>query len=161
MGEMIYLAAPWFNPAQAARYQEVLDILREWKEMGDRRSLYIPRDFLCPPDGTAETRRRVYRSNLENILIATKVVAITDEKDVGTIFELGYAAKLREEQEVLRVELEPRQHVVQLVGVALTLGDAPFNLMLAEGLDAVCKTLDELSHYLFHGTVPKYEGNIE
>jgi hypothetical protein len=48
-----------------------------------------------------------------------------------------------------------------LVGVALTLGDRPFNLMLARGLDVVCKTLDELSDLMHIGKITVPSNPIE
>ena len=148
----IYLAAPWFSSSQIDRYDRVLPILRDWQARQDNRQVYIPRDLICPPDAESETRQWFYDSNLEAIRESEIVVAITDDRDMGTIYELGYAAALRDAQS---------SRTKALVGVALDLNDSPFNLMLAVGLDVVCTSIEHLSSYLLEGVVRKYEGRIE
>lgn len=153
----IYFAGPWFNPAQAARYDLVLKILHEWRnDLPLERGLYVPREVPCSPDADDKTRRRIYDRNLEELETSVAVVAITDEKDIGTIFELGYAAKIRDARTA-------REHLgaPKLIGVALTLGDRPFNLMLAKGLDATCLSLDELRAVVFNDAAVSYIGTIE
>jgi hypothetical protein len=152
----IYLAGPWFNPTQVERYEEILGLLTEWRDeyLADR-GLYVPRENPCPPNASDATRQRIYDRNLTEIEDASAVVAITDEKDVGTIYELGYAACLRD----LKPRQSPRSPL--LVGVALTLGDRPFNLMLARGLDATCTSIAQLRAVLFHDASIRYLGEIE
>ena len=150
--ESLYLAAPWFSPVQAARHDAVLAIAREWQARApDRRAIYNPRELICPPGADALMRRQVFDANIDAILASQIVVAVTDDKDLGTIFELGYAAALRD---------HAGRHAT-LVGVALTLGDRPFNLMLAVACDVVCTELSHLADYLLEGTVRQHEGVIE
>jgi hypothetical protein len=154
----IYFAGPWFNPRQVERYEAVLSVLTEWRDdLPTERGLYVPREVPCPPDADVVRRRRVYDRNLAELEDSTAVVAITDEKDIGTIFELGYAAKIRDG----RVTGGSILTGPKLIGIAFDLGGNPFNLMLAQGLDAVCLSLDELRAVVFHGVAVSYDGTIE
>ena len=155
--EKIYLAAPWFDPGQAERYDSVLGVLREWESKTPGASLYVPREHPCPAVSDARTRREVYAANIRNLEDAGAVVAITDGKDLGTIYELGYAARLRDERR--EVPSDPRP---LLLGVALTLGDRPFNLRLAVGLDLTFRSVEEIRGFLLLGNLPpEYRGEIE
>jgi uncharacterized protein YcaQ len=155
----IYFAGPWFNEAQAQRYEAVLEVLRDWEAGRSGRSLFVPREHLCPPTADEAKRLDVYETNLVHLRDAAAVVAITDEKDLGTIYELGYAARLRDERRESGVDVGGTP---ELVGVALTLGDRPFNLMVAVGLDAACRSLFELRELLLEGRrPPTYRGVIE
>lgn len=159
MNGKIYFAGPWFYPSQVARYEAVLDVLHEWRdERSEDRWFYVPREVPCPPDADEKTRRRIYDRNLEELEDSVAVVAITDEKDVGTIFELGYAAKIRDDR---RDNPLIENSTPRLIGVALDLGDLPFNLMLARGLDATCRSLEELRAVLLHDARVSYVGTIE
>lgn len=147
---LIYLAAPWFTPAQAARHEAVLSVLREWREQDrDTRQVYNPRESICPTQAAAGTCRTFYDANVAALNASDMVVAITDDKDLGTIFELGYAAAINE-----------RLKTIRLVGVALEL-EGPFNLMLAVACETVCTTIEDLRDFLFRGVVRRYEGVIE
>jgi len=143
----VYLASPWFNQAQEERHNLVLQLLRTHTE-----NVRAPREiFECPPDADALTRRTTFRRNLEEIRAAKFVVAITDEKDPGTLVEWGYAMA----------------HGTPIVGIALTLGKHPFNLMLAESAHCVAKSIPELEEILtyfdVHDKLParEWEGTIE
>jgi hypothetical protein len=164
----IYFAGPWFNQNQIRRYEAVLEILTEWRdERPLERGVYVPREFPCPPDADDETRQRVYNRNLVELHDATAVVAITDEKDIGTIFELGYAARIRDDRiggsspRPTSSRDRRRSESPKLIGIALDLGERPFNLMLARGLDATCRSLCELRAVLFYGARVSYVGTIE
>jgi nucleoside 2-deoxyribosyltransferase len=160
MPEKIYLAGPWFNPIQVRRYELILTVLADWSIRVPGRELYVPRENVCPPDADLGTRQRVYLDNLMNLADASAVVAITDEKDIGTIYELGYAARLRDER-FARSDEAP-DSVPKLYGVALDLGSSPFNLMLAAGLDATFRTVRELRAFLLEGVEPPpFVGTIE
>lgn len=143
----VYLAAPWFNQEQKERHDAVLKLLDQ--HTTNVRSPF--RIFVCPPDADAETREKTFMGNLQEIREADLVVAVTDGKDPGTLWEMGYAFA----------------RGIPVVGVALALGDRPFNLMLAEGCRAVARTLPELLKILDaygenrEAAFTKYEGTIE
>jgi len=150
----IYLAAGWFSPGQMERMNKTLEVLREWEVARQGREIYAPYyDLLCPPDADDETRDKIYNTNVEKAAEADVIVAVTDEKDIGTLFELGYAACARD---MCAVAPHPL-----LVGCAYTLGDRPFNLMLAKGLDVVCKTYGELRDFLLRSIVPQNQNQVE
>ena len=143
----VYLASPWFNPEQEHRHDVVLHLLRQHTE-----DVRAPREiFSCPPDADAKTRTTTYRNNLKEIRKCRFVVAITDEKDQGTHVEWGYAMA----------------YGTPIVGVALTLGDRPFNLMLAESAHCTARTIPELEDILTYfdtnDVLPArdWEGTIE
>jgi hypothetical protein len=61
-------------------------------------------------------------------------VAVTDYKDVGTIFECGYAYRSGK----------------SIIYFAETLGDKPFNLMLAESGTIIIRSTSELNRILYN-----------
>jgi len=137
----VYIASPFFKPDQIERVQLVEDLL-------DRLGItyFSPRKVLvCPPDATEEQRKKTFKGNHDGILQSRAVIAITDGKDVGTIWEMGVAY----------------QAGVPVIGVALTLGDKPFNLMLSESCYSTCRTIEELEKTLTDGSEIYYEGKIE
>lgn len=149
----VYLASPWFTPEQMQRMEDTLAVLREWESSGPNRKVYAPYvELLCPPDAGLDVRKKIYDSNVREAAYADVVVAVTDGKDIGTLYELGYAACARDMHEM---------GSPLLFGLALSLGDRPFNLMLAEGLDAVCKTLDQLRELMLFGVIPELDNLIE
>lgn len=160
----IYLASPWFNPKQMERMETTLGVLRDWEAEDEDRYVYAPiHECLCPPDAGLEQQESAYRSNLRAITSADIIVAVTDEKDIGTIYELGYGAANRD---TAIASMQIDGHVPEgtgpvLVGLAYSLGDRPFNLMLSRGLDVVCRTAEELRSYLTIGEIPELTGPIE
>lgn len=148
----VYLASPFFNPAQIDRIQQVEAELERFK-------LYSPRKQTQFKTGTLPDkamRQLVLNNNIVAIEESDFVVAITDEKDMGTLFEAGYAYAIGK----------------PIIYVAFTLGNRPFNLMLAETGIAVIKHLSELrtvAHSIMHDGIIdntliakfKYNGLIE
>lgn len=107
-----YLASPFFNPEQVERMNKVLDILRRYNY-----KVYAPMEHgVVKADDTKEFANLVFKENCRAINNSLKVIAITDGKDMGTIWEAGYAYG----------------RGIPVVYYAETLGDNPFNLMLAE-----------------------------
>ena len=85
----IYLASGWFNPTQAAE----LDRL---EEIFDNRSSFIDlasprRIFVCPPDAPKSVQDETFSGNLHHIETADFLLVNTRDKDIGTIWESGYA----------------------------------------------------------------------
>lgn len=137
----VYLASPFFKPDQIKRVELVENLLEEAGY-----SYFSPRkELVCPPNATDEQRKITFKGNHDGILNSEMVIAITDGKDVGTIWEMGVAFEAG----------------IPVIGVALTLGDAPFNLMLSESCYAVCRTKDELEGFLENGKSSYYQGEIE
>lgn len=135
-----YIAAPFFNPDQITRVELVKSIL-------DSKGL----TYFSPKDDSAvsninnpEQRKRVFALNHESISASRSVIAITDGKDTGTIWEAGFAFAKD----------------IPVIYIAFTLGNAPFNLMLAESGVAACRTVEELKAAI-DGNKIYYKGDIE
>lgn len=137
----VYLASPFFTPAQIERIEKVENLL-------DKLGLkyFSPRkELVCPPEATREQRQETFNGNIRSIENSTITIFISDDKDMGTIFEAGFAYAIKK----------------PLIGVAFTLGNAPFNLMLSESCKAVCKTIEDLEDILVNNKSVYYQGIIE
>jgi len=86
-----------------------------------------------PSPPSQELRRAVFNDNWMNIDDADLVVAVIDDRDVGTVWEMGYAFA---------------KHVPI---ITTTRADYGMNLMLAECIIGHTKTLEELSAALSLG----------
>ena len=107
-----YLASPFFKDSQIQREEAVNNALRN-----EGYTVYSPRENgILTPDATDEVRTKIFKENCEAIQKSHRILAITDEKDIGTIWEAGYAYGIGKE-------------VVYYAG---TLGDNPFNVMLGK-----------------------------
>ena len=107
-----YLASPFFKDTQIQREEAVKNALRN-----EDYTVYSPRENgVLTPDATDEVRTKIFKENCEAIQKSHRILAITDEKDIGTIWEAGYAYGLGKE----------------VVYYAETLGDNPFNVMLGK-----------------------------
>jgi len=119
-----YLASPFFNEEQVEREEAIKKILRDAGF-----TVFSPKEnCFLPAKSTAEDRQRVFKENTDAIFNSKMVFAITDGKDVGTIFEAGVAFSSS----------------IPIVYFAETLGDNPFNLMLAASGRRVFKSREEV-----------------
>lgn len=136
-----YIAAPFFNNDQITRV-ELVKALLENKNL----TYFSPKDHSAVKDiNDPENRKKVFALNHESIDSSKMVIAITDGKDPGTIWEAGYAYAKN----------------IPVIYVAFTLGkEGQFNLMLAESGKAACRTVDELKAAI-DGKEIYFEGNIE
>lgn len=135
-----YIAAPFFNPDQTTRVELVKAIL-------DSKGLtyFSPKDdTFCTNINDPEERKRIFKEDHEAIRNSSRVIAITDGKDPGTIWEAGYAFANK----------------IPVIYIAFTLGQAQFNLMLAESGVAACRTVEELKAAI-DGEEIEYKGNVE
>jgi nucleoside deoxyribosyltransferase len=84
----IYLAGPFFNEAQVA-------VIEALEQTFSKHDVFSPRSEGVLSSSTAEERRAmasvIFRSNCDNIEAADLVFAVIDDRDPGTIFEIGYA----------------------------------------------------------------------
>lgn len=107
-----YLASPFFKDTQIQREEIVKMVLREHGY-----KVYSPKENgVLTPDATDEVRTKIFKENCEAIQKSHRILAITDEKDIGTIWEAGYAYGIGKE----------------IVYYAETLGNNPFNVMLGK-----------------------------
>jgi len=83
----IYFAAPFFNPSQIEREEW---LIKELRHIGFR--VFSPREnILLTPNATQEEREKAFQDNIKEINNCDLVFAVTDGKDMGTIWEAGYA----------------------------------------------------------------------
>lgn len=135
-----YIAAPFFNPDQVTRVELVKAIL-ETKGL----TYFSPKDDSAVEDiNDPENRKKVFALNHNSISASKGVIAITDGKDPGTIWEAGFAYSEN----------------IPVIYIAFTLGNAPFNLMLAESGIAACRNVEELKKAI-DGHAIYYKGDIE
>lgn len=151
----VYLASPFFKPEQIERIEFIENTLEE-----NGYTVFSPRkEFVVKPDATSEDRKKGFQGNCNAIDNCDFVIAVTDGKDMGTIWEAGYAYSSG----------------IPILYFAETLGNNDFNLMLAEsGELGVCKSREELdfvlrdiityttlNRYITHGDKFNYNGVIE
>lgn len=119
-----YLASPFFNDEQRERMALVLDTLRDRGYV-----VYAPFEHgIVAAEEDSDTIYKTFKSNVEAIQSSHRVLAITDGKDMGTIWEAGYAYGIGK----------------PVVYYAETLGKNPFNLMLSESGIGIFKSYDAL-----------------
>lgn len=107
-----YLASPFFRPDQVEREERIKERLRE---LGYK--VFSPKeDTFLEGDSSLADQHMTFAANCDAIKNSTAVFAITDTKDMGTIWEAGYAYGINK----------------PIIYFAETLGDNPFNLMLAQ-----------------------------
>ena len=107
-----YLASPFFNDEQIKREESIKKTLR-----GYGFTVYAPREHgIVGSLASQEAVTSTFNSNVEAIDNSRIVLAITDGKDMGTIWEAGYAYG----------------NNIPIVYYAETLGNNPFNIMLSE-----------------------------
>ena len=140
-----YIAAPFFNEEQVTSVEKVKECLIQHGY-----TFFSPKDH-NPINPTASylEQKEGFDTNVMEISNASVIVAITDGKDMGTLFECGYAFASN----------------IPIIYVAFSLGDNPFNLMLAHSSYAVCKTIEDLVNALKNlkdkREGDKYDGIIE
>lgn len=150
----VYFASPFFTPEQIEREERLKAKLRE---LGF--NVWSPKEFcVCPPDATDEMRQNTFNENCNAINCCNVVFAVTDGKDMGTIWEAGYAFG----RNVLNESIGfPKTKIVYYCE---TLKGGQFNLMLAQSGDVIItkfEDLDTLPELLEKGIKVGYDGAIE
>ena len=127
----IYLASGWFNPTQA---EELTQLEKIFDDRAGHFELASPRRiFVCPPNAPKSVQDETFFGNLHHIKTADFLVVNTRDKDIGTIWEAGYA------------------HACDVPIVYFCAGlpkGAKFNLMLARSGIKVCTSFEQLTKYL-------------
>ena len=115
----VYFASPFFNDEQIERERRLVSILRDLYF-----DVYAPSEHgVLTPNASDTDRQRIYEDNVTNLEQADICFCVTDGKDIGTIWEAGYFSCLKRSDNA-------NKHV--LVYYCETLGDRPFNVMLAK-----------------------------
>ena len=127
----VYLASGWFNPTQASeldRLEEIFDSRSNFFDLASPRRI-----FVCPPDAPRSVQDATFSGNLHHIETADFLLVNTRDKDIGTIWEAGYAYA----------------HKKPIVYFCSGLPEgAKFNLMLARSGIKVCTSFEQLEDYL-------------
>jgi nucleoside 2-deoxyribosyltransferase len=128
--QKVYLAAGWFNPTQAEELTQLEKVCddREWINLASPRRI-----FVCPPGAPQEVQDSTFTGNLREIAEATFLIVNTRDKDIGTIWEAGFAFA--------------HQKPIVYYCCGLPAG-AKFNLMLARSGVKVCTSIEQLEDYL-------------
>ena len=127
----IYLASGWFNPTQdqeLSMLENIFDKRQEHFKLSSPRRI-----FVCPPDAPRSVQDETFEGNLAHIKNADFLVVNTRDKDIGTIWEAGFA------------------HAINIPIVYFCAGlpeGAKFNLMLARSGIKVCTSFEQLEDYL-------------
>jgi len=127
----IYLASGWFNPTQdreLSMLESIFDKREEHFKLSSPRRI-----FVCPPDAPRSVQDETFEGNLTHIKNADFLVVNTRDKDIGTIWEAGFA------------------HACNIPIVYFCAGlpeGAKFNLMLARSGVKVCTSFEQLEDYL-------------
>lgn len=141
-----YFASPFFRPDQIEREERLKEKLRE---LGYK--VFSPKENCnLSPISDPVIQDRVFKANCDSIRDSAAVFAITDTKDMGTIWEAGYAFGIGK----------------PVLYYAETLGDGQFNLMLAKSGQGVFLNFDEVTReaideILYDGKIKEYGGIIE
>lgn len=152
----VYFASPWFNATQAEREDRVKNKLRE---LGF--DVWSPKDnnSLSPITDPA-IREKIFAANISGMEDCEMIFAITDEKDMGTIWECGFVYGMRHAYNKNHDEsFDPL-----VVYYCETLGDGMFNLMLAQSGDIVItkfEDLNKLPELIAKGEGLVYAGIVE
>jgi len=127
----VYLASGWFNPQQ----EEELTKLEElFDNRSDSIELASPRRiFVCPPNAPKEVQDETFYGNLRHIQQSDFLLVNTRDKDIGTIWEAGYA------------HAYGKPIVYFCAGLP---AGAKFNLMLARSGVKVCTSIEQLEEYI-------------
>lgn len=140
----IYFASPFFNPEQLEREQRLVVKLRQ---AGYR--VFAPRENgILKPDASDEERDFIFQENVKAIRNSRGIFAVTDGKDIGTIWEAGYGSALNK----------------PIIYYAETLGDRQFNIMLANSSNLVITSKNfpcGIIERALNGEKEKYGGKIQ
>ena len=163
----VYFAGPWFTKAQEEREERLKAKLRE---LGF--DVFSPKESsnITGSIATAADRKSTFEANILNIDECDMIFAVCDGKqctvveedqfgreynaiDSGTMVECGYAYALKRSGKNIKI-----------VYYAETLGNKPFNLMLAESADIVItkfEDLDNLMDLVENNKEVTFNGTIE
>lgn len=125
-----YIAAPFFTEKQKQRIHRVVDMVKHYEIIP-----YLPMEFMVlKPDASKKERKSVFFDNVTKIARSDMMIAILDEKDTGTLWEMGCAYGMS--INVISVYVESTPQV---------------NVMLEQGCHVMCNGIYSLEHFLKTG----------
>jgi len=125
----VYVAGGWFTPEQIDSLEDVEYCVK----LMDSTS-FMPRHMNLGEDGC--NWDDIFSENIKHLNSSSLVIASTAGKDMGTIWECGYA------------------YAKNIPIVYYTKGITKPNLMLGKS-GIICKDLKELMNYLLDGVLPE------
>lgn len=149
----VYFASPFFTPEQIERETRLKAKLRE---LGF--NVWSPSENCnLSPISDPQVRNKVFAANVYNIVTCDILFAITDGKDMGTVWESGFACGINH-------MLDNGIPKIKIVYYCETLGDGMFNLMLAQSGDIVItkfQNMDMLPQLISEDRGLEYAGVVE
>ena len=143
-----YIAAPFFNPKQVERVEVIKEMLA-----AKGFEYFSPKDDCLFENDKGMDSGDIFKTNIIEIDNCNGVIVVTDGRDVGSIFEAGYAYGANKSN-IIYVWIDHET-------------EANFNIMLAHSGDAIALGYEELHNILNAaknlGYVPKreYTGRME
>lgn len=155
----VYFASPFFNDEQVERERRLVNLLRK-----QHFTVYAPSEScVLKPDATQEERDKVFRDNIKNMVDADIIFVVTDGKDIGTIWEAGFF--YGQLNAIRNYASERFQKANKYIAYYCeTLGDRPFNVMLAKSADFVFTKQEEVENFaamILNGVKQNYAGKIQ
>lgn len=145
MSLKIYTAYGWFSPNMVKAADDIDEVINELKL---RKNTFMPRHDTVKHFGSENGPDwdGVFNDNIKHIESAQLMIASTVDKDMGTIFEIGYAYA---------------KGVPVIYYNPFMTSREQFNLMLAKSGLGVCVTKEELKDFLQNLIKYSFNGEIE
>lgn len=138
----VYLAGGWFSPNMLKAVEDIEEVLVNL----NIRHFNPRKENLAMPDDPGNKLKYIFDGNIQAIDKANILIVSTTDKDMGTIFEAGYAFSKGKMIIYYNPFMQDREK---------------FNLMLAMSGIAVCISKDELHDCLSHLIKYQYKGFVE
>jgi nucleoside 2-deoxyribosyltransferase len=140
----IYLAGPFFNDKQVETISRIED---EFDKYGF--DYFSPRksggviSHLSLEDRLKESKR-IYDSNISEMINANVLFAIVDGRDTGTVYEMGYFRALTDH---FKYKSEKSASEQKRYSITYTNENFGLNIMLKESVDAHIVGVDDLEKF--------------
>ena len=140
----IYLAGPFFNDKQL---ETIESIEAELDKYGF--DYFSPRkgggvlSHLSPEDRTKESKR-IYDSNVSEMINANVLLAVVDDRDTGTVYEMGYFRALTDH---FKYKNYAAASDAQRYSITFTNENFGLNIMLKESVDAHLVGISDLQKF--------------
>ena len=141
----IYCAAGWFSPNMEKAIKDIEEVIDETKL---RAVTFEPRNDTGKHFGGSNGPdwNGVFDDNVKHLKEAKLIIVSTVDKDMGTIWEAGYASALGKTIIYYNPFMESKEQ---------------FNLMLAKSGVGVCVSKAELKDFVLNFFKYDFNGNIE
>lgn len=154
LNNKVYFASPWFTPEQEEREERLKAKLRS---LGF--NVWSPKEeAVVGAISSQEVRQKIFDGNCNAIESSDILFAVTDGKDMGTIWEAGYAYGYNKLNDFVQ------SAKITIVYYCETLGNGKFNLMLAQSGDIIItksEDLDKLPRLIEERERLFYDGLVE